>query len=224
MSVNYTNQSIAQISIDKNISDYYIKFLEAKDVSTFDSLTELSDITNRNLYVLGSIISETGTAIENLIRFYNQVDEQLAIPIKDRIPIKIWINSEGGSLEAAFTTCDTIQLSKTPVITINQGCAASAAALIFLVGHKRITFPKAYFLIHEGSIGVNQIDAHKFQSMSDFYKLQRKLLKEIVLTHTKMTEEQYSDHSKDDWWINAEEALDLHIADEIMEQETYLAL
>lgn len=210
--------------VNNDITEYYQKYLDMEEVTSFDKLTEISDITNRNLYVLGEITNDTGVALETMIRFYNQVDEQLEIGVGDRVPIKIWINSAGGSLDAAFTACDVIEMSKTPIVTINQSCSASAAALIFLAGHRRITFPRAYFMLHEGSAGISQIDAHKFQSFSDFYKIQREMLKKIVLQKTNLSESEYDSHAKDDWWIFATEAVQLDIAHEIMEQKTYTSL
>lgn len=210
--------------VDDNLTEYYYSYLSSKDIQSFDKLSEVADIAKRNLYVLGEVTLETGIALENMIRFYNQLDEQLEIDVNDRIPIKIWINSQGGSLDAALTTCDIIEISTTPIITINQGSAASAAALIFLAGHTRITLPHSYFLLHEGSAGIGQIDAHKFQSFSDFYKIQREQLKKIILEKTILTESEYNTHAKDDWWIFANEAIDLKVADKIMTPQDYATL
>ena len=41
-------------------------------------------------------------------------------------------------------------------------------------------------------------------------------LKEITLNNTKMTEEDYELHKKDDRWFLAEEALELGICDKIL--------
>ena len=37
-----------------------------------------------------------------------ELKKQFNIEKEDRIPIKIWINSWGGDLQAGFTTCDAI--------------------------------------------------------------------------------------------------------------------
>lgn len=213
--------------IDNNITEAYrsyFKIDDTKSISNLDDLSEFCDASNRNLYIMGDINSDTGVAVENMIRFYNQVDKQLDIEKENRIPIKIWINSWGGDLQAGFTTCDAILLSETPVITINQGQSASAAALIFLTGHQRLAFPNSYLMLHEGSIGVRQIDAHKFETLSDFYKVQRGLLKKIIIQRSGMTEEDYNSHSKDDWWMSAGEALELHMVDKIIDKELYQSL
>lgn len=213
--------------VDNDITEAYRSYFKIDDINTINNLDDLSeycDASNRNLYIMGDITSDTGVAVENMIRFYNQIDKQFNISKEDRIPIKIWINSYGGVLEAALTTCDAIEFSETPIITINQGQAASAAALIFLTGHQRLAFPKSYLMLHEGSIGVGHLDAHKFQTMSDFYKVQRGLLKKIIIEYTGMTEEEYNSHAKDDWWISADEAMKFNMVDKIVNKELYQSL
>lgn len=211
-------------SIDNDITHAYKSYFEVDKVDNLDGLSEYSDASNRNLYIMGDINADTGVAVENMIRFYNQADKQFNITKEDRIPIKIWINSYGGDLQAALTTCDAINLSETPIYTINQGQAASAAALIFLAGHKRIAFPKSYLMIHEGSIGVSQIDAHKFQAMSDFYKVQRALLKKIIMEYTGMSEEDYTSHAKDDWWMDVNDAMKYNMIDMVIDKDFYQSL
>lgn len=211
-------------SIDNDITQAYKSYFEVDKVDSLDGLSEYSDASNRNLYIMGDINADTGVAVENMIRFYNQADKQFNITKEDRIPIKIWINSYGGDLQAALTTCDAINLSETPIYTINQGQAASAAALIFLAGHKRIAFPKSYLMIHEGSIGVSQIDAHKFQAMSDFYKVQRTLLKKIIMEYTGMSEDDYVSHAKDDWWMDVNDAMKYNMIDMVMDKNFYQSL
>ena len=214
-------------SIDNDITEAYRSYFKIDDISNIndlDDLSEFTDATNRNLYIMGDITSETGVALENMIRFYNQVDKQFNIEKEDRIPIKIWINSWGGDLQAGFTTCDAITFSETPIFTINQGQAASAAALIFLTGHQKYAFPNSYLMLHEGSIGVRQMDAHKFESLADFYKVQRGLLRKIIVGYTGMTEEEYASRSKDDWWMSADEAVKLNMVDKIVDKELYQSL
>ena len=210
--------------IDNDITQAYKSYFEVDKVDSLDGLSEYSDASNRNLYIMGDINADTGVAVENMIRFYNQADKQFNVTKEDRIPIKIWINSYGGDLQAALTTCDAINLSETPIYTINQGQASSAAALIFLAGHKRIAFPKSYLMIHEGSIGVSQIDAHKFQAMSDFYKVQRTLVKKIIMEYTGMSEEDYTSHAKDDWWMDVNDAMKYNMIDMVMDKNFYQSL
>lgn len=171
---------------------------------------------NRTLLV-GDIDSDLGGAIESFIRFYNEYDEQENIPVDKRKPIKIYIDSNGGDLCATFTIIDSIRLSKTPVWTIVIGSAYSGGFFISIAGHKRIAYPLATFMYHEGSTG-NIGDAGKFRNFADFYERQLDTLKDITLKYTNITEEQYKEHKKDDWWIDTKEALELGIIDEIAEE------
>jgi ATP-dependent Clp protease protease subunit len=188
-------------------------FLDTKDVKDFNKILEIADTLNRTI-IIEEIDEESGVVAESLIRFWNRYDEENEIPIEEREPIKVYIDSPGGYLTSTFTIMDSIKLSKTPVWTINIGCAYSGGFFIFICGHKRIAYPTSSFLYHEGNGSVSG-DANKFQNQADFYKKQRQKLKEFTLKYTKITEEQYNEHIKDDWWLFADEAIELGIADEI---------
>ena len=187
-----------------------------KAAADFDKVLETNAYFQREILV-GDIDSELGVAINTLIRVYNQFDNENNIPVAQRKPIKIFIDSNGGELDATFTIIDSIKLSKTPVWTINIGCAYSGGFFIFINGHKRFAAPLSTFLYHEGSTA-NVGDAGKFNNFADFYKKQLELLKKITINCTNITEEMYKEHQKDDWWIDANEALELGICDEIVDK------
>lgn len=187
--------------------------LEEDDVKDFGKLLEISDALNRSI-IIEEIDEESGVVAENLIRFWNKLDDEMKIPTAERQPIKIYIDSPGGYINPTFTIIDSIRLSKTPIWTINIGCAYSGGFFIFISGHKRIAYPLSSFLYHEGAATIGG-DANKFQNQADFYKNQRKKLKEITLKYTKITEGLYNEHIKDDWWLFADEAKELGIVDEI---------
>ena len=131
-------------------------------------------------------------------------------------PIKIYIDSCGGSLVDTFTMIDSISMSRTPVYTICTGAAYSGGFFTFIAGHKRLAYPLSSFWYHEGATGTSA-DAGKFRNFAAFYEKQLKQLKDIVLKYTTITEEQYEKHIKDDWWFTAEEALEYGICDIVSE-------
>lgn len=81
---------------------------------------------------------------------WNKEDKEL--DPEDRKPIKIYINSNGGSISAVFSIIDLISISKTPVITIGLGKCYSAGGLLLIAGHKRLLLPNCTVLIHDGSM------------------------------------------------------------------------
>jgi ATP-dependent Clp protease protease subunit len=195
-------------------SELIKKYFEQAELFTdFEGVVNASASYNRELY-MGAVSDDMAGGLEAMIRFYNRCDEQDGIPVKERMPIKLFIDSPGGDLTGAYTIINAIELSKTPVWTINIGCAYSAGFFIFIAGHYRIAYPLASFLYHEGSCVMGG-DAHKFRNQADFYKKQLDQLKKHTLKYTNLTEEDYEKILKDDYWLTAEEAMEKGIVDEI---------
>ena len=78
-------------------------------------------------------------------------------------PIKIHINSYGGSVFAGLAALDYIKNSKVPVHTIIDGCAASAATMMSCVGTHRQMHRNSCMLVHQLSGAM----WGKFQEMED---------------------------------------------------------
>lgn len=186
-----------------------------EDTKDLDSLMELAQGLDRNIFI--GDIDNIADTVDAVIRFWNNYDNQRNIPIDEREPIKLYIDSYGGSLTEAFTICDSIKLSKTPIWTINIGTAYSGGFLIAICGDRRYAYPHASYLFHEGATG-NSADANKFRNFADFYQIQLEQLKDIILKHTSITSEKYKEKQRDDWWITADEAVDLKVCDVITEE------
>ena len=187
-------------------------------VNTIDKLIDLSDSIEERTIILTDIEEMAAVGVNTYIRFWNKCDRENNIPVEQRKPIIILLDSNGGSLDAGLSIHDSIVLSTTPVYTVNISKAYSAGMLIYLAGHQRFTFPNASFLWHEGSCGLNQTDANKFDNYAEFYKLQRQSLKKIMLAQTNICEDDYNEHSRDDWWFSADEAIEKGIATNYVEK------
>lgn len=186
-----------------------------KEIKTFDALIDyVQGFKNRSL-LIGEIDTDICVAVDNIIRFWNDVDNEENIPAEERQPIKIYINSPGGLLTSTFTMIDSIKLSKTPVYTIAIGETYSGGFFTFLAGHKKFAYPHASFLYHEGATA-NGGDANKFRNFAKFYEVQLEKLRQVVLDNSSISAEEYEKHIKDDWWLTAEEAVEYGIADEIL--------
>ena len=186
------------------------------DIKTFEDVINLDGAVNREVYV-GDICSGLGQTVEGYIRFWNKYDDKRNIPIEDRKPIKIYIDSNGGCLSDTFTMIDAIKLSKTPVWTICTGAAYSGGFFTFIAGHRRFAYDHASFLYHEGATATGA-DAGKFRNYAEFYQKELEQLKEVTLKYTKITPEEYKEHIKDDWWMTADEALKYGVCDEIAKE------
>ena len=77
-----------------------------EDTKDLDSLMELAQGLDRNIFI--GDIDNIADTVDAVIRFWNNYDNQRNIPIDEREPIKLYIDSYGGSLTEAFTICDSI--------------------------------------------------------------------------------------------------------------------
>ena len=74
----------------------------------------------------------------------------------DDMKVYLHICSDGGEVCSAWAVIDTILSSKVDIVTVCEGCVASAGVLISLAGKERYIRKHAYMLIHEirsGCIG-----------------------------------------------------------------------
>ena len=135
----------------------------------------------------------------------------------ERKPIKLYIYTYGGVCYAGFALIDAIRASKTPVHTIVLGTAMSMGIFVFNAGHKRLIGEHATLMYHDVSIstGMNgemteglkiELDeALRLQKMGSDFLMEYSLIEESVL-------KDYINR-KADWYISAEEAIRLKIAD-----------
>lgn len=187
-----------------------------EDIKQFEDIVNLEGALNREIYI-NDIEYGLGQSVDGYIRYWNEYDEKHSIPIKDRKPIKLYIDSYGGDLVEAFTIINAIELSKTPIVGICIGAAYSSGFFIFITCPKRIAYPLSSFLYHEGS-AQNGGTANQFQNFATFYKKQLEQLKNHVLKYTKIDKDLYKDIQKEDFWMTAQEALELGVCDAIIEK------
>lgn len=158
-------------------------------------------------------IDDTTIDIALYIKKWNEEDKGL--PAEQRKPIKIFINSDGGSVDTVLHIIDMICLSKTPVYTIGMGRVYSAGGLLLMAGHKRYIFQHTSCLIHDGSSGaIGSIG--KMLDNLEFTKELEKRMKQYILSSTHISEEQYDQNYRRDWFMFSEEMIELGIADEIV--------
>lgn len=157
-----------------------------------------------------SIMREIG----GMILEYNRADK--GIPVHERKKIVILINSPGGCLESTYATIALMQMSRTPIITVNMNMAYSAAGLILLAGHKRYCLPRSQMLIHSGSasgIGGNYED---IQEGTKSYKKMVEEMREFIMSSTNIDKATMNKNKSKDWYLDVETQVKLGCVDEIL--------
>lgn len=184
-----------------------------KDINSFDEYLATKRYSDREIY-LGDIDSGSAGMVVSQIITYNKEDEKNNIPVENRKPILIYLNSLGGSVIDGYAIMDVIELSKTPVYTIAIGSIYSMGACIFLTGHTRIMYPRSTIMFHDGNTQVVG-SSRKVKDTVDFFNRIAANDKEYILKRTDITEELYDNKQSDEWYLTAPECLQLKIADKI---------
>ena len=135
-------------------------------------------------------------------------------PDKD---IHIYVNSPGGSLNAALAMYDTMQYVKSDVATLCMGLAASAGALILVAGAegKRTALPNSRILVHQPSGGFEGTAEDINIRAQEILKM-RDLLDEIFARHTNQSIEKIRTDRDRDFYMSAQDAVDYGVVDKII--------
>jgi len=173
----------------------------------------------RTVFLSGLITQESaGEVINNLLTLI-QSDDQDDEKQKDfkREDIKLYIKSDGGNVSDMFGIIDLIESSKTPINTYAIGNIASAATLLFMSGKKRYIYKNTEVMIHTCSSGVRG----KIQDITEKIKNVEEtqlMIDKYILSKSKISEDRLKEvrEKKLDWFLYADEAVKLGIADEII--------
>ena len=146
---------------------------------------------------------------------------------KEHSPIKLIIDSPGGSVKDMFAIIDTIEVIKSPVWTYARD-AKSAAAVIFACGApgRRYVFERARLMIHQAKdylIGfflgvIITADDHERRAKELRISMERiaDVLVDNLCPGATTTKKQILEDMEKEKWMSAQESIDYGIADVII--------
>ncbi len=140
-------------------------------------------------------------------------------------PIKVFIDSPGGDVDAGFAIYDMIRFIKPKVYTVGMGLVASAGALILLAAppERRIGLPNSHYLIHQPLSGMRGVATEIEIHATELEKLRVKINK-LIAAETGVDEAKVSEDTDRDYWMSADEAMEYKLISSIvttrMEMET----
>jgi ATP-dependent Clp protease protease subunit len=145
-------------------------------------------------------------------------------------PIKLYINSPGGSVTAGLAIYDTMQFVKTPVHTMVMGQAASMGSFLAQAGAAghRYVLPESRTMIHRvssgtrgtsGSVHVQELEFEDARRHFEESKRLNQRLTELYVRHNTAgkTYEELFETMKFDTFLSAQEAVDAGLADRVVE-------
>lgn len=132
-------------------------------------------------------------------------------------PIKIYIDSYGGSVYQCFGLLSVMDNSKTPIHTIVTGAAMSCGFMMAIHGHKRFALRNATLMYHQ----VSNMAWGKLKDMQeDLVETERlqKMIMEMTVKRTRISLAKLEENLriKFDWYMPPDEALLNGVIDEII--------
>lgn len=184
-----------------------------------DLVNYYKDLANRVLWINDAIDQDTMSIVKRIMEF-NLADKD--IPVEERKPIKILLDTTGGSVSVMWSIIKAIKMSKTPIYTINFCDCLSAGAHILASGHKRFAMPGSTVLIHSGSCMYTGTQ-EQADNAKKYYDALCKKADNQLLADTKIDLKVFKKKSPFDWYLNADEALQYGVVDKIIEDFTEIA-
>lgn len=174
-----------------------------------------NDLFVRNIVISGEINESTTKEIIQRIHLINQIDREREL---NPPPIKITLNSMGGSMYDGFAIIGAIETSVSPVHIHCLGSAMSMALLILVAGHRRTSHKLSTFMYHEC---LNDSPYDKLSNIHDDLEEAMRLMKQYdsyLVSRTSLKQKQLDKIKKEkcDWYFGVEDALKFGIIDEIV--------
>lgn len=172
-------------------------------------------LEDRVVVLHGEINSASANAI---------VAQLLYLSAKDSsAPIKMYIDSPGGSVSAGLSIVDTMNYIKPPVYTICTGFAASMGAVVLSCGEKgsRLILPHAQVLIHQPLIAGDGLTGQcsDIQIHAEHIIKTREILEELLAETTGRNKEEIHSACDRDNYFTAEKAVDFGLCDRIITKQ-----
>ena len=165
------------------------------------------------IFWVDSQIDESLLELVKMIMRCNKEDKDK--PVEERTPIKVFIDSPGGDVIVLWSVIKAIEISKTPIYTINYCTAYSAAGDLLAAGHKRYALPGTTVMIHSGSCMYGGT-VEQAESMKKYFDKLGKKVTDYFLEHTKVNPKTFKKKAPSDWYLDEDEALENGIIDEII--------
>jgi len=169
-------------------------------------------LKDRIIFVTGGVHDDMASLIEAQLLFLSNEDP--------KADIHMYVNSPGGSVTAGLGIYDTMQFVRCDVATYCIGLAASMGSMLLMAGTagKRFVLPNSSVLLHQPLIGgVMQGPATDLGIQAKEMLRTRERLYDMIVKHTGKDKDTVARDCERDLWLNAEEAVEYGVADQIME-------
>jgi len=168
-------------------------------------------IEQRKVFLWGAVDDKSARDITNRLLYLEAKD-----PGKE---ITFYINSPGGVVTSGMVIYDTMQMISSPVSTVCMGMAASMGSILLSGGAKgkRFIFPHGEVMIHQPS-GGGQGTSADLEIIAVQILKAKQLGAKILAENCGQTYEKVMEDFDRDYWMDAKEALDYGIVDQVIDK------
>ncbi len=167
-------------------------------------------IEQRRVFLWGPVTDITMEKAINSLLFLDALDSKKEI--------NLFVNSPGGSVVSGLALLDVMKMISAPVNTICMGLAASMGSMILSHGTKgkRKIFENGRVMIHQPSIGKIEGQAIELEITAQQIVKTRRILAEILAKNCGQKVDKILKDFDRDYWMDANEAIEYGIVDEII--------
>ena len=165
-------------------------------------------LQSRSIIISGEINQALAEKVATQLLIFQEMSDD---------PIKLFINSQGGHVEAGDTIHDMIKFIKPKVIVIGTGWVASAGITIYLAADKenRYSLPNTRYMIHQplGGCRGQATDIHI--EAQEIVRV-RNRINTIISKATNQPLEKVEKDTDRNYWLTSDEAVDYGIVNKII--------
>lgn len=185
----------------------YPQYQRTREMSIEEMLLE-----NRIIFLSGPILERSASVVIMRLLYLESIK-------KDQ-EINLYINSPGGLVDQTLAIFDTLKFLNCEVSTYCIGQAASGAAIVLMAGAKgkRFILPHAKIMLHQPYGGITG-QAEDIRIQAEEVLRDKRRLNEIVAECTGQSYERVCEYTDRDRYLNAEEAKEFGIVDEVLKEE-----
>lgn len=169
-----------------------------------------------SLHLANGTVFVTGEINDELV---NDVISQLLYLKREKIPVKMIINTPGGSVTAGLALYDVIREFRADITMFCMGIAASMGAVLLAAGEKgkRYILPHSKVMIHEPLLsgGISGPTSTIRKTAEDMIETKR-IINGILAECTGKTIKQIDKATAFDNFMSAQEAIDFGLCDKII--------
>lgn len=145
------------------------------------------DTNDRILSLRGEVDEKTTGPIIEAILQINDYDYNNSV--RDREPIRLHIQSNGGNVLDAYALMDIILCSTTPVYTYCDGYVESSALTIYLAGERRFAYKHSRFMIHNMASSLSDKTTRNIEDNLIYIKELEEYDMDFLISRTNMDHE-----------------------------------